>query len=79
MVFGNHNRLLAEHGNNQVKLMGYHATIRGGDGQDRLIADQVAKFSQLDGGAGDDLLVLGVTRTSSAVVPASTASCSVAP
>ncbi|BCO14700.1 MARTX multifunctional-autoprocessing repeats-in-toxin holotoxin RtxA [Aeromonas hydrophila] len=59
MVFGNHNRLLAEHGNNQVKLMGYHATIRGGDGQDRLIADQVAKFSQLDGGAGDDLLVLG--------------------
>ncbi|AJE37253.1 TPA: MARTX multifunctional-autoprocessing repeats-in-toxin holotoxin RtxA [Aeromonas hydrophila] len=59
MVFGNHNRLLAEHGNNQVKLMGYHATIRGGDGQDRLIADQIAKFSQLDGGAGDDLLVLG--------------------
>ncbi|MFM5388685.1 MARTX multifunctional-autoprocessing repeats-in-toxin holotoxin RtxA [Aeromonas dhakensis] len=59
MVFGNHNRLLAEHGNNQVKLMGYHATIRGGDGRDRLIADQVAKFSQLDGGAGDDLLVLG--------------------
>ncbi|ENC9555965.1 MARTX multifunctional-autoprocessing repeats-in-toxin holotoxin RtxA [Aeromonas hydrophila] len=59
MVFGNHNRLLAEHGNNQVKLMGYHATIRGGDGQDRLIADQVAKFSQLNGGAGDDLLVLG--------------------
>lgn len=59
MVFGNHNHLLAEHGNNQVKLMGYHATIRGGDGQDRLIADQVAKFSQLDGGAGDDLLVLG--------------------
>ncbi|HHO2170368.1 TPA: MARTX multifunctional-autoprocessing repeats-in-toxin holotoxin RtxA [Aeromonas hydrophila] len=59
MVFGNHNRLLAEHGNNQVKLMGYHATILGGDGQDRLIADQVAKFSQLDGGAGDDLLVLG--------------------
>ncbi|WP_324017071.1 MARTX multifunctional-autoprocessing repeats-in-toxin holotoxin RtxA [Aeromonas hydrophila] len=59
MVFGNHNRLLAEHGNNQVKLMGYHATIRGGDGQDRLIADQVAKFSHLDGGAGDDLLVLG--------------------
>ena len=59
MVFGNHNRLLAEHGNNQVKLMGYHATILGGDGQDRLISDQVAKFSQLDGGAGDDLLVLG--------------------
>ncbi|MGL5841262.1 MAG: MARTX multifunctional-autoprocessing repeats-in-toxin holotoxin RtxA [Aeromonas hydrophila] len=59
MVFGNHNRLLAEHGNNQVKLMGYHATILGGDGQDRLIADQVAKFSQLNGGAGDDLLVLG--------------------
>ncbi|WP_429134978.1 MARTX multifunctional-autoprocessing repeats-in-toxin holotoxin RtxA [Aeromonas hydrophila] len=59
MVFGNHNRLLAEHGNNQVKLMGYHATILGGDGRDRLIADQVAKFSQLDGGAGDDLLVLG--------------------
>ncbi|MGL4752021.1 MAG: MARTX multifunctional-autoprocessing repeats-in-toxin holotoxin RtxA [Aeromonadaceae bacterium] len=58
-VFGNHNRLLAEHGNNQVKLMGYHATIRGGDGRDRLSADQVAKFSQLDGGAGDDLLVLG--------------------
>ncbi|WP_378080511.1 MARTX multifunctional-autoprocessing repeats-in-toxin holotoxin RtxA [Aeromonas bestiarum] len=59
IVFGNHNRLLAEHGNNQVKLMGYHATIRGGDGRDRLIADQVAKFSQLDGGDGDDLLVLG--------------------
>lgn len=59
IVFGNHNRLLAEHGNNQVKLMGYHASIRGGDGRDRLIADQVAKFSQLDGGDGDDLLVLG--------------------
>ncbi|WP_339010108.1 MARTX multifunctional-autoprocessing repeats-in-toxin holotoxin RtxA [Aeromonas popoffii] len=59
IVFGNHNRLLAEHGNNQVKLMGYHATIRGGDGRDRLIADRVAKFSQLDGGDGDDLLVLG--------------------
>lgn len=59
IVFGNHNRLLAEHGNNQVKLMGYHASIRGGDGRDRLIADRVAKFSQLDGGDGDDLLVLG--------------------
>ncbi|WP_421346508.1 MARTX multifunctional-autoprocessing repeats-in-toxin holotoxin RtxA [Aeromonas veronii] len=59
MVFGNNNRLLAEHGNNQVKLMGYHATIRGGDGRDQLSADQVAKFSQLDGCAGDDLLVLG--------------------
>ncbi|MDE9590667.1 hypothetical protein KKJ23_24300, partial [Xenorhabdus bovienii] len=46
-------------GNNSIKLMGYHAVINGGTGNDHLIADVVSKFSQFNGGDGDDLLVLG--------------------
>ncbi|MEN7431169.1 MARTX multifunctional-autoprocessing repeats-in-toxin holotoxin RtxA [Chromobacterium sp. TRC.1.1.SA] len=59
VIFGNHNNLQAEHGRNQIKLMGYHAVITGGDGRDHLIADSDSKFSELNAGAGDDLLVLG--------------------
>ncbi|PHM39494.1 RTX cytotoxin [Xenorhabdus mauleonii] len=58
-VFGNDNRIDGNRGNNAIKLMGYHALIHGGTGNDHLIADVVSKFSQLNGGDGDDLLVLG--------------------
>ncbi|WP_434223354.1 alpha/beta fold hydrolase [Xenorhabdus bakwenae] len=58
-VFGNGNRIDGKEGDNAIKLMGYHAVINGGTGNDHLIADVVSKFSQLNGGDGDDLLVLG--------------------
>ncbi|MDE1715834.1 hypothetical protein PWG14_25560, partial [Chromobacterium amazonense] len=57
--FGNHNRLQADHGRNQIKLMGYHALVTGADEGDHLIADSASKFSEFSAGAGDDVLVLG--------------------
>ncbi|HBK7245988.1 TPA: MARTX multifunctional-autoprocessing repeats-in-toxin holotoxin RtxA [Vibrio cholerae] len=42
-----------------VKLMGYHAVLNGGDGDDHLIAAAISKFSQFNGGEGRDLMVLG--------------------
>ncbi|TXX58498.1 calcium-binding protein, partial [Vibrio cholerae] len=41
------------------KLMGYHAVLNGGDGDDHLIAAAISKFSQFNGGEGRDLMVLG--------------------
>ncbi|WP_323840880.1 hypothetical protein, partial [Photorhabdus africana] len=58
-VFGNDNRIDGNMGNDVIKLMGYHAVINGGEGDDHLIAATISKFSQFDGGEGQDLLVLG--------------------
>ncbi|MGP6380323.1 MARTX multifunctional-autoprocessing repeats-in-toxin holotoxin RtxA [Yersinia bercovieri] len=58
-VFGNENIVSGKAGNDSIKLLGYHCVIEGDEGNDRLIADVISKFSQLDGGVGDDVLVLG--------------------
>ncbi|MER2372187.1 MARTX multifunctional-autoprocessing repeats-in-toxin holotoxin RtxA, partial [Photorhabdus laumondii] len=57
-VFGNDNRIDGNTGDDVIKLMGYHAVINGGEGGDHLIAATISKFSQFDGGEGQDLLVL---------------------
>ncbi|EPL6587698.1 hypothetical protein QA211_001095 [Proteus mirabilis] len=46
-------------GDDEIQLMGYHAVVDGGDGNDQLIAASFSKFSLLNGNTGNDIIILG--------------------
>lgn len=58
-IFGNENNISGNDGRDKIKLMGYSCVINGDQGDDYLMAQAISKYSQLHGGAGNDLMVLG--------------------